>query len=70
MTYRQLNSKERYMLAALRRQGLNQSQVARSLGRHRPTVCREVGRNGPAAGATPTWRGFLSPSKNRQSPDW
>ena len=45
MTYRQLTSEERYMLAALRRQGLNQAEIARSLGRHRSTVCRELGRN-------------------------
>src|ERR671920_1401556 len=45
MTYRQLSPEERYMLAALRRQGLNQAEIARSLGRHRSTVCREVGRN-------------------------
>src|SRR5918911_961978 len=37
------------MLAALRRQGCNQSQIARSLGRHRSTVCREVGRNSTRA---------------------
>jgi IS30 family transposase len=37
------------MLAALRRQGLNQSQIARLLGRHRSTVCREVGRNSTRA---------------------
>src|SRR5436305_1477669 len=45
MTYRQLTPEERYMLAALRRQGLNQAEIARSLGRHRSTVCREVRRN-------------------------
>lgn len=45
MTYRQLTSEERYMLAALRRQGYNQSEIARSLGRHRATVCRELRRN-------------------------
>jgi IS30 family transposase len=33
------------MLAALRRQGSNQSQIAHALGRHRSTVCREVRRN-------------------------
>jgi IS30 family transposase len=33
------------MLAALRRQGCNQSEIARLLGRHRATVCREVRRN-------------------------
>jgi transposase, IS30 family len=49
MTYRQLTPEERYMLAALRRQGLNQSQIARALGRHRSTVCREVGRNSTRA---------------------
>jgi IS30 family transposase len=45
MTYRQLSPEERYMLAALRRQGCNQSEIARQLGRHRSTVCREVRRN-------------------------
>ncbi|HEV7891124.1 MAG TPA: helix-turn-helix domain-containing protein, partial [Pyrinomonadaceae bacterium] len=49
MTYRQLTPEERYMLAALRRQGLNQSEIARSLGRHRSTVCREVRRNSTRA---------------------
>jgi len=49
MTYRQLSPEERYMLAALRRQGLNQSQIARCLGRHRSTVCREVRRNSTRA---------------------
>src|SRR5215211_438767 len=49
MTYHQLTSEERYMLAALRRQGLNQAEIARSLGRHRSTVCREVRRNSTRA---------------------
>jgi IS30 family transposase len=49
MTYRQLTPGERYMLAALRRQGLNQAEIARALGRHRSTVCREVGRNSTRA---------------------
>jgi IS30 family transposase len=49
MTYRQLTSEERYMLAALRRQGLNQSEIARTMGRHRSTVCREVRRNSTRA---------------------
>src|SRR5215207_2310344 len=49
MTYRQLSPAERYMLAALRRQGLNQSEIARSMGRHRSTVCREVRRNSTRA---------------------
>jgi len=49
MTYRQLTSEERYMLAALRRQGLNQAEIARALGRHRSTICREVSRNSTRA---------------------
>lgn len=50
MTYRQLASEERYMLAALRRQGYNKSQIARALGRHRSTVGRELRRNSTRAG--------------------
>jgi len=49
MTYHQLTSGERYMLAALRRQGCNQSEIARSMGRHRSTVCRELHRNSTRA---------------------
>ena len=45
MTYHQLTPDERYMLAALRTQGLNQAQMARSLGRHRSTIGREFRRN-------------------------
>ena len=37
------------MLAALRRQGYNQSQIARALGRHRSTVCRQLLRNSTRA---------------------
>lgn len=49
MTCHQLTSVEGYMLAALRRQGLNQSEIARTLGRHRSTVCREVSRSSTRA---------------------
>lgn len=45
MTYVQIISGERYMLAALRRQGLNQSQIARQLERHPSTISRELKRN-------------------------
>lgn len=43
--YRQLTSEERYALSALRKQGFNQTQIARALGRHRSTISREVRRN-------------------------
>src|SRR5215212_1730930 len=49
MTYRQLSPEERYMLAALRKQGFNKSQIARALGRHRSTVGRELRRNSTRA---------------------
>jgi transposase, IS30 family len=49
MTYRQLSPEERYMLAALRKQGMNKSQIARALGRHRSTVGRELRRNSTRA---------------------
>lgn len=45
MAYHQITSEERYTIAALRREGFNQSQVARHLGRHRSTVSRELRRN-------------------------
>jgi IS30 family transposase len=45
MAYRQITSEERYTIAALRREGLNPSQIARRPGRHRSTVSREVRRN-------------------------
>ncbi len=45
MSYQQLTPGERYMLAALRKQGCNQSEIARSLGRHRSTISREIRRN-------------------------
>lgn len=45
MTYYQLTSEERYMLSALKRQGHSQAEIARNLGRHRSTICRELKRN-------------------------
>lgn len=45
MSYQQLTLGDRYMLAALRKQGFNQSQIARALCRHRSTISRESRRN-------------------------
>ena len=44
-TYHQLTSEERYALSMLRKQGHTQAQIARTLGRHRSTISREVRRN-------------------------
>lgn len=57
MTYRQITSEERYILATLRKQGFNQSEIARELGRHRSTICRELQRN------SARWDGHYRPSK-------
>jgi IS30 family transposase len=45
MMYRQLASEQRYTLGVLRRQGFNQSQIAKALGFHRSTISRELRRN-------------------------
>lgn len=45
------------MISALRRQGLNQSQIARNLQCHRSTICRELQRNGSRS------HGHYRPSK-------
>lgn len=45
MTYRQITSGQRYMLAALRMQGLANAEIARQLGCHRSTIGRELNRN-------------------------
>ena len=55
MTYHQLTSGERYMLSALRKQGLSQADIARQLGRSPSTISRELRRN-----ACPT-SGFYRP---------
>ena len=44
-SYSQLTPGERYELSALRKQGFSQADIARSLGRHRSTISREVRRN-------------------------
>ena len=63
MTYCQLTSAERYMLAALRKQGLNQSQIAASLCRHRSTISRELSRNSSRSD------GHYRPSKAQERTD-
>ena len=45
MTYQQLTSNDRYIMAALGKQGLSIQQIADHLGRHRSTIYREFARN-------------------------
>ncbi len=49
-TYHQLTPEERYALSALRKQGLSQGQIARTLGRAPSTISREVRRNSKDGG--------------------
>lgn len=51
MTYHQITSGERYMLAALRTQGYSAARIARELGRHPSSISRELRRNGCNDGA-------------------
>lgn len=45
MKYQQLTLEERVLISHLLGQGLNQSEIARHLGRHRSTISRELSRN-------------------------
>lgn len=43
--YTQLTSHERYIMAALKKQGFSVKAIAENLGRHRSTLYREINRN-------------------------
>ena len=45
MLYRQITFEERYTVGLLRRRGLSPAAIARTLGRHRSTIGRELQRN-------------------------
>ena len=45
MTYQQITSPERYIISALKIQGLSVREIADHLGRHRSTIYREIERN-------------------------
>ena len=49
MMYRQITFAERYTLAVLRQRGLSAAEIARTLGRHRSSIGREVRRNRAAS---------------------
>jgi len=59
MTYKQLTAEERYQIEALKREGFNQSEIARSLNRHPSTINRELARNSDHKG----YRGKLAVSR-------
>ena len=45
MTYQQITSEERYIISALKIQGLSVREIANHLGRHHSTIYREIERN-------------------------
>ena len=59
MAYKQLTAEERYQIEALKREGFNQSEIARSLNRHPSTINRELARNSDHKG----YRGKLAVSR-------
>ncbi len=52
MMYHQITFAERYTLGVLRRGGLSPAAIARTLGRHRSTILREVQRNQASSDGT------------------
>lgn len=55
MTYCQLTPADRYTLSLLRKEGRTAAQIARLLGRHRSTICREIKRNMTETPKGPTY---------------
>lgn len=45
MRYTHLTENERYMISALRKQGISTAIIAKQLGRHKATIYREIERN-------------------------
>lgn len=45
MSYKQLTEMDRTIIWSMRRAGNSQSEIARKLGCHRSTICREIARN-------------------------
>jgi transposase, IS30 family len=69
MKYHQLTTGERYTLSALRRQGLNQADIARAMGRHPSTISRELRRNaiGPRRWYVPSKAGKKTRGRRSRS---
>ncbi|HAS8613967.1 TPA: HTH domain-containing protein, partial [Vibrio vulnificus] len=44
MKYTHLTEDERYMISALRKQGISTAKIAKQLGRHKATIYREIER--------------------------
>lgn len=55
MKYQQITQEERYIISALKKEGLSPTQIASHLGKHRSSIYRELKRNtSPDGGYRPT----------------
>uniref|UniRef100_UPI004054151F helix-turn-helix domain-containing protein n=1 Tax=Pseudomonas sp. TaxID=306 RepID=UPI004054151F len=61
MTYHELSIEERATIQVSRLHGMSQQAIAQTLGRHRSTISRELGRNTGANGIyhAPTAQGRM-----------
>jgi len=60
MTYKHLSPAERYQIYALMKAGLNQTEIALILNRHRSTISRELDRNSGQRGYRPNQAQLLA----------
>lgn len=63
MSYEQLTSEERYVIAHLKIHKLSLREIGRRLGRHHTTIARELKRNGPLYGGV-YWYTFAQEKAN------
>ena len=63
MTYKHLSPAERYQIYALMKAGLNQTEIALILNRHRSTISRELERNSGQRGYRPNQAQLLADSR-------
>ena len=64
MTYHHLSREERYQISALLKEGLNQSEIALNLGRHKTTISREIARNSGLRGYRPRQASLLAEQRS------
>ncbi len=66
MTYKQLTREQRYQIYALKKEGHNQTAIARNLGVHQSTITRELARNQGGRGYRPKQADELARARRQQ----
>ncbi len=66
MNYTQLTQEERYQIYAFKQAGFSQTAIARELGVHKSTICRELQRNQGLRGYRPRQAQLLAQERQRQ----